>query len=86
MCVYADSSGKKNCGREIENIFSEKKELYSLGGEFLKTELPSPDYNIDIILVNLSLIQSDFIVIGGPKRELLFKGIKRKTVSFLKFL
>jgi hypothetical protein len=23
---------KKNCGREIEKIFSEKKELYSLGG------------------------------------------------------
>ena len=57
--------------------------MYPLGGVFLKTESPSPDYNIDIILVNLSLIQSDFIVIGRPKRDLLFKGIKRKLFLFL---
>lgn len=77
---------KKNCGREIEKIFSEKKELYSFGGVFWKAELPSPESNIDIILINLSLIQSDTIVIGGPKRDLLFKGIKMESVSFLKSL
>lgn len=80
MCVYAD----KICiFREKGNVFSGEKELYSLGGVFWKTELPSPDSDIDIILINLSLIQSDVIVIGGPKWNLLFKGTKRNLFLFL---
>lgn len=66
--------------------FQRKKNCIPSGGYNWKTESPSPDYNIDIILIELSLIQSGFIVIGRPKRDLLFKGIKRESDYLLKSL
>lgn len=66
--------------------FQRKKNCIPSGGYIWKTESPSPDFNIDIILIKLSLIQSDIIVIGISKRELLFKGIKRESVYLLKSL
>ena len=78
--------GKRTAGEKLKIYFQRKKNCIPSGGGFLKTELPSPDYNIDIILVNLSLIQSDTIVIGKPKRELLFKGMKRESIYLLESL
>ena len=71
---------KRIVGEKLRMYFQRKKNCVPSGGYNWKTESPSPDSNIDIILIKLSLIQSDIIIIGMPIRELLFKGIKRESV------